>query len=111
MVHRNYKWNISIEEGQNHILRIIKEILKEQKNQIIDYHELVLLMNNRSKQLTVTNNKKKKSLINFMNSNLGGLTQFIDNFNFLLLIDDGKGIKVQLNEMDSLLFNEWIYVE
>ena len=111
MVHKNYKWNISIEKGRDYSLQIIKEILRDQKNDTIDYDELVLLINNRSRTLNITNNKKKKSLLNFLNSNLGGLTQFIDDFHFLLLIDDGKGIKVRLDETNSLLFNEWIFVE
>ena len=52
MVHKNYKWNISLEEGKRLCLENIDDIISEQKNNSIELNELVFLLNSRSKENT-----------------------------------------------------------
>ena len=114
MGHRNYKWNITKEEGSKLVLNYIKEILNNQKNGSMAIEELTLLINNRSKQIDITNNNKKKSLINFVNSNYGSLDHFVDDYDFLMVIFYEDKVLIKINEEineNYNLFNEWICVE
>ena len=113
MGHRNYKWNITKEEGSKLVLNYIKEILNNQKNGCMAIEELTLLINNRSKHVNITNNNKKKSLINFINSNYGSLVHFADDYDSLIVIFNGKNVTMKVYESQESynLFNEWICVE
>ena len=111
MPRKNYKWNISLEEGQKIILSIIQGILKERKNETMETNELLLLIGIRSKHLTITNNQKKKSLINFINTNYGGIIHFADNFSCLAVFEDSKGSRIKFLDENFTLFDEWICVE
>ena len=111
MAKKNYKWNISLQEGEKNLLDLIKSILLEQKNETMDSQELLLLINNRSKHLNIMNNQKKKSLMNFMNTNFGGLINFADRFSCLALFINGKETKIKYIDSNYPMFNEWICVE
>lgn len=111
MARKNYKWNISLKEGQNITLSIIKGILTEKKNETMEINELLLLIANRSKHLVITNNQKKKSLVNFINTNYGSLIRFADEFTCLAVFDDSKGKRIKFLDESFPLLNEWIYVE
>ena len=41
MVHKNYKWNLSEEEGRTIVFSIVEKILKERKNNSIEINELI----------------------------------------------------------------------
>jgi hypothetical protein len=111
MVHKNYKWNISLEDGKKKCLQVVKKILREQKNETMETNELILLINNRSRHLHIMNHQKKKSLMNFINSTCGGFIQFVDLYDCLGIIQDGTHVKVKLIDNNTTDFNGWIHVE
>jgi hypothetical protein len=109
MPHKNYKWNISLEEGEKIILKTIQEILHSQKNERMNLTELILLIQNRTKGMDIQNNRKKKSILNFANSKLGGIQGIIDKHESLLYFDSKEGDYIQLHTPSFV--NEWIFVE
>ena len=109
MPHKNYKWNISLEEGEKVLLNTIEEILNSQKNERINLTELILLIQNRTKDMDIQNNRKKKSILNFANSKLGGVQGVIDKYDNLLYFNSKEGEYIQL--LTPSFVNEWIFVE
>ena len=66
MGHKNYKWNMSKEQGKEISTKYIKEILNEKKDHSIHYQELLLLLQNRTQTLNITQNKKPKTLLIYL---------------------------------------------
>jgi len=112
MVHQNYKWNISKEKGKRIALETINEILSEQKNNSIEMNELIFLLNNRTKTFTITNNKKKKTIINFLKINYGGIKLFLkENGNFNVLKEENIFIIHNKIDINVINLNDWIFVD
>ena len=107
MVHKNYKWNLSKERGRRLIFNTIDTILKERKDHKIHIDELHFLLNNRTKNTNIMNNKKKKNIHNFMKVVYGGLIQFLDDYDEFMLKKVNDGYIVELNNIES---NDWIIV-
>ena len=80
MVHKNYKWNLSKEEGRKLIYTMLEKIIKEKKDNSIEINELIFLLNIRTKNLDIRNNNKQKNLSNFIKIVFGGVINFIDDF-------------------------------
>ena len=80
MVHKNYKWNISEEKGRNMTYNLVEDILKEKTDNTIDIDELTFLLNNRTKDVNIINNNKKKNLTNYIKVVFGGIVHFLDDF-------------------------------
>jgi len=111
MVHKNYKWNISKEKGSEILDDKIKEILLE-RNGKIEISELNFAIQNRTKDIVITNNKKKKNLINFIKVVLGGLKYYLEgNKDIYFLINEGKKTYIELNVINSIKLNEWVFVD
>jgi hypothetical protein len=111
MVHKNYKWNISIKEGEKIAFDSIMNILKEKKENKIQINELIFLLNNRTKHVKLFNNHKKKNITNFIKTNFHGIQSFIENYENFLLIKESNGIIIKLNkEFENELYNDWIFV-
>lgn len=111
MVHKNYKWNISKEEGSKILDDKIKEILLE-RNGKIEISELNFAIQNRTKDILVINNKKKKTLINFIKIVLGGLKNYLEEKNdiyFLTNVD--KKLYIESNTINSIKLNDWVFVD
>jgi hypothetical protein len=108
MVHKNYKWNISEEKGRKTIYDLIEIILKEKKGQEIELDELTFLLNNRTKNMNIMNNNKKKNLTNYIKVVFGGLVNFVDDYDdFLFQIKD----KTKYIKLNKLEMSDWIFVE
>jgi len=117
MVHKNYKWNISKEKGKSLALENIDEILSEQKNNSIDLNELIFLLNSRTKLIEITNNKKRKNIINFLKINYGGIQRFIEECENLEIFNDKdtkviiiKKSSVNINELNINELNDWVFI-
>ena len=110
MVHKNYKWNISQKEGKTIVFKVIREILEEKKDNSMHYHELMLLIQNRTSSMDITHNKKKKSLLNFIRVNYGSIEQLVDNTDEMIIIEKKNGKYIKLTEMNYNI-NEWIIVQ
>jgi len=109
MVHKNYKWNISKEEGRKIAIDTINEILTEQKNNSIELNELIFLLLNRTNKVQITNNKKKKNIVNFLKVNFGGIRVFIDELNNVDLLDEGN--KVIVHDINIINLNDWVFID
>ena len=109
MVHKNYKWNISKEEGRKIAIDTINEILTEQKNNSIELNELIFLLLNRTNKVQITNNKKKKNIVNFLKVNFGGIRVFIDGLNNVDLLDEGN--KVIVHDINIINLNDWVFID
>lgn len=111
MVHENYKWNISKEEGSKILDDKIREILIE-RNDRIEISELNFAIQNRTKDIIIMNNKKKKNLINFIKVVLGGLKYYVEeNKDFYFLTSENKKTYIELNVINSIKLNDWVFVD
>ena len=112
MVHKNYKWNISLEEGERLCLENIDDIISEQKNNSIELNELVFLLNSRTKIIKITNNKKNKNLVNFIKINFGGIRQFIDKSDCFEINDkNDKFLITKISDLNFVDLNDWVFVD
>ena len=107
MVHKNYKWNISEKDARDTIYNLIENILIEKKDQEIEVSELSFLLNNRTKDIDIYNNKKKKNITNYMKVIFGGIVGFIDDYDNFLLCENDKKQVVKLNKIE---LSDWIFV-
>lgn len=108
MVHKNYKWNISEEEGRDIVYNNIETLLNERSNKTIEIEELIFLLNNRTKNIDIRNNNKKKNLSNFIKVICGGMVNFLDDYSMFMLDINEKHTYVKLNQIET---NDWIFVE
>ena len=108
MVHKNYKSNLSKEKGRRLIFNMIDTILKERKDQKIHIDELHFLLNNRTKNMSIMNNTKKKNMSNFIKVVFGGLINFIDNYDDFLLQIKNSNTLIRLNKLD---ISDWVFIE
>ena len=108
MVHKNYKWNISEEKGRDIVYNNVETLLNERSNKTIEIEELVFLLNNRTKNIDIRNNNKKKNLSNFIKVICGGMINFLDDYSIFMLDINEKHTFVKLNQIET---NDWIFVE
>ena len=107
MVHRKYKWNISKEEGEKIVYNQIEKILREKDNMTLEIKELSFILNNRTKHIDFLNNNKKKNINNFIKNVLGGLINYIDQYDIFMIQKENNQIFIRYNNLD---LNEWILV-
>ena len=115
MVSNNYKWNIDKEKGILIAKDNITKILKESKNNTLELNEVVFLLNNRTRNLDLKNNNKKKTLTNFLKIVCNGVLQFIDDYDDYLVIKKNNYIYISYNNKKNLFaefdeFDEWIFI-
>lgn len=108
MGHKNYKWNITEEEGKILIYNTIRQILKEKESKSIELNELNLLLNNRTKSIEIRNNNKKKNLTNFIKTNYDSIIYFIEKYDDISHFKKENNVYFKLNLNYE---NEWIFVE
>ena len=98
------KWNISIVQGSNITDIKIEEILREFK--ILELSELSYFLQNRTKDVIILNNNKKKNILNYIRNVLGGLKHHLEkNDKYIILNKDNK-LFVELNNYKT----EWILI-
>ena len=108
MVHKNYKWNLSKEEGIELVYTMMEKIIKEKKDNSIEINELIFLLNIRSKGLNIRNNNKQKNLSNFIKVVFGGVIKFIDDYDNFLLQKINGDTYIRVNQLDA---SDWVFVE
>ena len=118
MVHKNNKWNISKEKGEEYAHRYIIEILKDSKNNTLGLSELIILLNQRTKHIKLSYHTKRKPMSMYLKSIYGKVINFIDNYTFYGVIKNGADIKIKLFEGEINLSpellqenKEWIFVD
>lgn len=108
MGHKNYKWNITEEEGKILVYNTIRQILKEKESRMVELNELNLLLNNRTKSIEIKNNNKKKNLTNYIKNNYDSIIYFIEKYDDISYFKKESNIYFKLNPTYE---NEWIFVE
>lgn len=111
MVRNKYKWNISKEKGEKILCKTIYDILKDNKDYKIDYDELIFALNNRTKDVNIKNNNKKKNLNNFVKNVLGGLIYYIEYSDDFEINKNNGLMYVQLSEGYTIEYSDWIFIE
>lgn len=117
MVRKNYKWNISKEEGRQIIDDKIKEILSDKGE--MEISELNFFIQTRSRNIIIENNKKKKNLTNFIRNVFGGLRNFLESKNKYKITNIGNKIMVDVNKKERKgdtyyledYLNDWIIID
>jgi hypothetical protein len=113
MVRKNYKWNISIEEGKKIVDDKITSILTDRGK--TELSELNFLILSRSRDITIENNKKKKNLQNYIRNVLGGLRNYLElskNYDVTQKgIEVFVDIKKESEGEDIYFLNDWVIVE
>ena len=87
MVHKNSKWNISKEKGEEYAHRYIIEILKDSKNNTLGLSELIILLNQRTKHINLSMHKKKKPISVYVKHVYGSFINFLDIYSFSFRMD------------------------
>ena len=82
MVQKNIRWNISKERGEKLAHDNIIDILIESKNNKLLLSELIVLLNQRTKQIKLTNHRKNKQFSFYIKNVYGDMIQFLDNYSF-----------------------------
>lgn len=103
MVQKNIRWNISKERGEKLAHENIIDILIESKNNKLLLSELIVLLNQRTKKIKLTNHKKNKQFSLYIKNVYGSMTQFLDNHSFYGITSDKSNIYVSL--IDTELVN------
>ena len=112
MVHKNYKWNIPKEEGGKIAKDIIDGILTEQKNNSIELNELIFLLLNRTNKVQITNNRKKKNIVNFLKVNFGGIRVFLNELNNVDILDEEHKVIVRrFDDINIINLNDWVFID
>jgi len=121
MVQKNIRWNISKEKGEKIAHDTIIDILNESKNNKLLLSELIVLLNQRTKKIKLTNHKKNKQFSFYIKNVYGSMTDFLDNYSFYGLtfvnsiiyvsLIDTELIKTNLTSSIISEYKEWTMVD
>ena len=127
MVHKSNKWSMSKERVEEcvhvNIIDILKdtEILKDTDDNKMLLSDLIVLLNQQTKHIKLTNHKKNKQMSVYLKSVYGSVYNFIDMYSFyevartpegmitVKLIDTGL-TKESLNKSIINEYKEWSMV-
>ena len=102
------KWNISKIDGQTLAYSTICDLLINSKNNILEMKELIYLLTNRTKNKMITNNNKKKNIVNFIRSNFGGLKPFLELYDTIDIILDNN---IEYVRYIKIYENDWTVID
>ena len=105
MVQKNIRWNISKEKGEKIAHDIIIDILNESKNNKLLLSELIVLLNQRTKKIKLTNHRKNKQFSFYIKNIYGSMTDFLDNYSFYGLTFVNSSIYVSLIDSELIKTN------
>ena len=105
MVQKNIRWNISKEKGAKIAHDTIIDILSESKNNKLLLSELIVLLNQRTKKIKLTNHRKNKQFSFYIKTVYGSMTDFLDNYSFYGLTFDKSRIYVSLIDTELIKTN------
>ena len=113
MVRKNYKWNISKEEGGEIINEKITEVLSG--NGEMEIADIYFFIQTRCRDITIENNNKKKNLNNFIKNVFGGLRNFLESRGDYKITINGNKVMVDIKREregeDIYFLNDWVIVD
>lgn len=80
---KNYKWNITLEDGSIIAYTNILDILLNCTNFKIQINLLIQKLLDKTNHIVIKNYKKKKNIINFIRINYGSIQKFINKYPYL----------------------------
>jgi hypothetical protein len=122
MVHKSNKWSMSKERVEECVHVNIIEILKDADDNKMLLSDLIVLLNQQTKHIKLTNHKKNKQMSVYLKSVYGSVSNFIDTYSFyevvhtledaitVKLIDTGL-TKESLNKSIINEYKEWSIVK
>ena len=107
MVHKNNKWNLSINKGESIIHNTLQNILTNCVNNMIKIDELIVLMNQQTNHIKFITNHKKKPISTYIRCIYGSLIAFLDKYIIYALLEKNKDTYVKLieNQFDGNINN------
>jgi len=105
MVQKNIRWNISKEKGEKIAHDTIIDILNESKNNKLLLSELIVLLNQKTKNIKLTNHRKNKKFSFYIKNVYGSIKDFLDNYSFYGLTFDNSSIYVSLIDSELIKSN------
>ena len=102
MVQKNIRWNISKEKGEKIAHDTIIDMLNESKNNKLLLSELIVLLNQRTKKIKLTNHRKNKQFSFYIKSVYGSMTEFLDNYSFYGITFVNSSIYVSLIDTELI---------
>ena len=105
MVQKSIRWNISKEKGEKIAHDTIIDIINESKNNKLLLSELIVLLNQRTKKIKLTNHRKNKQFSLYIKNVYGSMTDFLDNYSFYGLTFDKTSIYVSLIDTELIKTN------
>ncbi len=88
MVQKNTRWNISKEKGEKIAHDNIVDILSDPETNKLLLTDLIVLLNQRTKHIKLTNHNKKKTLSLYINNVYGSVHKFLNNCSFYEITND-----------------------
>jgi uncharacterized membrane protein len=95
----NYKWNIEKDKCFQIAYDNIIDILKNIKKSRLEINELIMLLNEKTHNLLLKNNLKKKTITNFLKTNCKGIIHFIEMYDDLFILREDSKIIFSMNLM------------
>ena len=99
----NYKWNISLETGNEIAYSTIKNILLNHNNFKIKLNLLIDLLIDKTKHISIKNYKKRKNIVSFLTIQYGSFEKYIESVSYFTLNNN------IVSYVDTDL-NDWEYV-
>ena len=99
----NYKWNISLETGNEIAYSTIKNILLNRNNFKIKLNLLIDLLIDKTKHISIKNYNKRKNIVSFLTIQYGSFQKYIESVSYFILNNN------IVSYVDTDL-NEWEYV-
>ena len=99
----NYKWNYPIEKGKELIHQNMIFLLKEKESDL-EIHELIHLMNLRTKKCNFKLYGKKKDISSYIEYYYRNIVNFADSYEIYSVVYKNKKVYIKLSEQTD--FNE-----
>jgi len=92
------KWNFPIEKGTKIIHENMIQILKEKESTGIEVHELIHLLNLRTKRINFKLYGKRKTISSYIDYYYTNIVNFADSFMVYNVVYKGGKVYIKLNE-------------
>lgn len=92
------KWNFPIEKGTKIIHENMIQILKDKESTGIEVHELIHLLNSRTKRINFKLYGKRKTISSYIDYYYTNIVNFADSYILYNVVYKDKKVYIKLNE-------------
>ena len=101
------KWNLTKEKGERIAHKYITNILNSCPSKKMPYRELSISLNQRTKHIKVTQGKKRKPFLVYLNDVYGSLENFLDDYIFYGIMNTDVIFLEGLMESEHTKLSQW----